>query len=206
MVKTASTMLPLGTVLPDFELEIVQGTNYSRIKGLNSRQKIHSQSFSGKPLLVMVICAHCPFVKHIENGLTSLAKDFQRDVQFLAVSSNSLITHPEDSPQFLAVQANKNEWDFPYLIDSEQTFAKSLKAACTPDFFLFSPSLEGKQRLRYRGQLDGSRPGNNIEVSGEDLRLALNLVVKGEDVFNNQQPSIGCNIKWDPGHEPEWFG
>ena len=127
-------------------------------------------------------------------------------VQFLAISSNSLITHPQDSPEFLVSQANKLGWQFPYLFDSDQKLAKALKAACTPDFYIFWPTAGDGLQLRYRGQMDGSRPGNEIPVSGDDIRLALRSLLKGEDISGNQKPSIGCNIKWHPGMEPEWFG
>jgi len=157
-------------------------------------------------LFLMVICAHCPFVKHVESGITNLFNSFGDDVQFLAISSNSLITHPQDSPELLASQSNKLGWKFPYLLDSEQKLAKDLKAACTPDFYIFWPSIDRDLTLRYRGQMDGSRPGNDVPVSGEDIRLALNSLLKGEVVSGNQKPSIGCNIKWHPGMEPEWFG
>ncbi len=153
----------------------------------------------------MVLCAHCPFVKHIENGITLLGEDYLDRVQILAVSSNSLKTHPQDGPTFLAEQANRNGWTFPYLIDVDQNFAKSLHAACTPDFFIFSESVEGKHYLRYRGQLDGSRPGNHLPVTSEDIRAALDAVLEGKEVFKDQTPSVGCNIKWHPGEEPPWF-
>ena len=123
----------------------------------------------------------------------------------LAISSNSLITHPQDSPRNLALQSQKNGWRFPYLFDREQSFAKSLMAACTPDFFLFAPSESGEQVLKYRGQLDQSRPGNQLAVTGQDLREALEAVLEGREVNPDQKPSIGCNIKWHPGHEPSWF-
>jgi len=154
----------------------------------------------------MVICAHCPFVKHVESGITNLFNSFGDDVQFLAISSNSLKTHPQDGPEFLASQANQLGWKFPYLFDSDQKLAKALKAACTPDFYIFWPSSDGGSTLRYRGQMDGSRPGNEIPVSGDDIRQALRSLLKGEDISANQKPSIGCIIKWHPGMEPEWFG
>jgi len=154
----------------------------------------------------MVICAHCPFVKHVEIGITNLFNSFGDDVQFLAISSNSLITHPQDSPEFLASQANKLGWKFPYLFDSDQKLAKALKAACTPDFYVFWPSVDEDLKLRYRGQMDESRPGNDLPVSGEDIRITLDSLLRGENISADQKPSIGCNIKWHPGMEPEWFG
>ena len=206
MVRTASTMLPLGTQLPNFELEIVSGLNLSSDDPLGGLSNIKSSDLIKKPLFLMVICAHCPFVKHVEIGITNLFNSFGDDVQFLAISSNSLITHPQDSPELLASQANKLGWKFPYLFDSDQKLAKALKAACTPDFFIFWPSSDGDTKLRYRGQMDGSRPGNEIPVSGDDIRTALNSLLNGEDISADQKPSIGCNIKWHPGKEPEWFG
>ncbi len=195
MVRTASTMLPLGTKLPDFELKIVSGLNLSSNDPLGGFSSIKSLDLLEKPLFLMVICAHCPFVKHVESGITNLFESFGDHVQFLAICSNSLITHPQDSPDFLAAQANKLGWKFPYLFDSDQKLAKALKAACTPDFFIFWPCADGGSKLRYRGQMDGSRPGNEIPVSGDDIRLALRSLLKGEDISANQKPSIGCNIK-----------
>ena len=206
MVRTASTMLPLGTQLPAFELGVVSGVNLAPDDSLKGLSHISNFELIKRPLFLMVICAHCPFVKHVESGITNLFNSFGDDVQFLAISSNSLITHPQDSPEFLAAQANKLGWKFPYLFDSDQKLAKALKAACTPDFYIFWPSADGGSTLRYRGQMDGSRPGNQIPVSGDDIRLALTSLLKGEDISANQTPSIGCNIKWHPGMEPEWFG
>jgi len=206
MVRTASTMLPLGTKLPDFELEVVSGVNLALDSSFRGLSHIRSFDLMQKPLFLMVICAHCPFVKHVELGITNLFNSFGEVVQFLAISSNSLITHPQDSPEFLVSQANKLGWQFPYLFDSDQKLAKALKAACTPDFYIFWPTAGDRLQLRYRGQMDGSRPGNEIPVTGDDIRLALNSLLKGEDISADQKPSIGCNIKWHPGKEPEWYG
>ena len=206
MVRTASTMLPLGTKLPDFDLEMVSGLNLSPNDPFVGLSNIRSFDLIQKPLFLMVLCAHCPFVKHVESGITKLFNSFGNDVQFLAISSNSLITHPQDSPSLLASQANKLGWKFPYLFDSDQTLAKALRAACTPDFYIFWPSADGDLTLRYRGQMDGSRPGNDVPLSGEDIRLTLDSLLKGEEISADQKPSIGCNIKWHPGMEPEWFG
>jgi len=206
MVRTTSTMLSLGTQLPDFELEMVSGLNLAPNDPFRGYGNIRSFDLIHKPLFLMVICAHCPFVKHVESGITNLFNSFGDDVQFLAVSSNSVITHPQDSPENLASQANKLGWKFPYLFDSDQKFAKALKAACTPDFYVFWPSVDGKLQLRYRGQMDGSRPGNEVPVSGDDIRLTLDSLLRGENISADQKPSIGCNIKWHPGMEPEWFG
>ncbi|WP_320665078.1 thioredoxin family protein [Prochlorococcus sp. MIT 1223] len=206
MVRTASNMLPLGTRLPAFELPVVEGIELGPFYGKGCRS-INQKMFSLKPILFMLICAHCPFVKHVENGLTNLQEDYGEKIYMIAVSSNSLITHPQDAPVYLSKQANTNGWRFPYLFDQDQLLAKSLMAACTPDFFLFAPSLiNGEHELQYRGQLDGSRPANGIPVTGKDLRQALDKVLNGEPVNVDQNPSIGCNIKWHPGKEPFWFG
>ncbi|HGY5545181.1 MAG: thioredoxin family protein [Prochlorococcus sp.] len=206
MALTPSTMLPLGTPLPSFELDVVSGTNRGIDDSHSPPKKISSSTLPTKPLLLMVLCAHCPFVKHIEAELTRLDQDYRDSVQLLAIASNSLITHPQDGPEQLAAQAKQQSWRFPYLLDPNQSLAKALQAACTPDFFLFAPSPKGQQELRYRGQLDNSRPGNNVAVTGSDLRAALDAVLNGQEVCIDQQASIGCNIKWHPGQEPTWFG
>ncbi len=199
-------MLPLGTPLPTFELAIVPGTNLRGDAQLRTLDFFSDKLLLGKPLLVMVICAHCPFVKHLEEAIAALDKDYGNLVQILAIASNSLITHPQDGPENLAKQAEQHGWRFPYLLDLDQNFAKALRAACTPDFFLFSQIGEGEYQLRYRGQFDSSRPGNDLAINGGDLRTALNAVLLGETVLIDQKPSIGCNIKWHPGNEPPWFG
>ena len=154
----------------------------------------------------MFLCAHCPFVKHIEVGLTDLQRDYWNRVEMVAISSNSLASHPQDAPKYLTEQAHKNGWMFPYLFDQHQSLAKALRAACTPDFFLFSSIGDDcLKKLKYRGQLDGSRPGNDQPVTGKDLRAALDAVLLGQIVSSDQKPSIGCNIKWDSAQEPAWF-
>ena len=194
MALTPSTMLALGTGLPGFDLPKVTGG------------RLNSQSLDDRPVLLMVLCAHCPFVKHVEPELTRLDRDFSDGVQLIGVSSNSLVTHPQDRPEQLADQARRHGWNFPYLLDEQQTLAQALRAACTPEFYLFSPDGEGLQTLRYRGQLDGSRPGNDQPLDGRDLRAALEAVLMGSPVNPDQTASVGCNVKWNPGHEPEWFG
>ena len=194
MALTPSTMLALGTGLPDFELPQVTGGRLNR------------SSLDQRPVLLMVLCAHCPFVKHVEPEITRLDHDFSNAVQLVGVSSNSLITHPQDGPEQLADQARRHGWSFPYLLDEQQTLAQALRAACTPEFYLFSPDGHGLQSLRYRGQLDGSRPGNDQPLDGRDLRIALDAVLTGSPVNPDQTASVGCNVKWNPGHEPEWFG
>ncbi len=191
-------MLPLASPLPEFALPVASGTS--------DRDCIGSQQLLDRPLLLMLLCSHCPFVKHIEDELSRIDRDYSDRVTLLGVASNSWITHPQDGPEALADQAQRNGWRFPYLLDQQQTLAKALRAACTPEFYLFAPDGEGSQTLRYRGQLDGSRPGNGLPVDGHDLRAALEAVLREGDPDLEQQPSIGCNIKWHPGQEPQWFG
>ncbi|TCD57649.1 thioredoxin family protein [Synechococcus sp. BS56D] len=208
MVLTPSTMLPLGSALPAFSLPIATGTG-------PGATHLSSGELPQQPLLLMLLCSHCPFVKHIEAELSRLDLDYGDRVSLVAVASNSWITHPEDGPEALARQAQANGWRFPYGIDQEQTLAKALRAACTPEFYLFSPPVSppdqttvpsaAPQILRYRGQLDGSRPGNGLPVTGSDLRSALQAVLTGGTPSADQQASIGCNIKWHPGQEPPWF-
>ena len=202
MALTPSTMLPLGEVLPAFQLPVVSGS----LIGAAASATISNSELPAQPLLVMLICAHCPFVKHVEPELSRIAEHYSSDVTLLAVSSNSLITHPQDGPEGLRHQAEQRQWRFPYLLDEQQNLAKALKGACTPEFYLFSPDHAGLKTLRYRGQLDGSRPGNDVQLDGRDLRKALDAVLNGQPVSKEQQPSVGCNIKWHPGQEPPWFG
>ena len=202
MALTPSTMLALGSALPAFRLPVVSGG----LSNAAAADVLNSNELPAQPLLVMLICAHCPFVKHVEPELSRLADDYSPAVTLLAVSSNSLSTHPQDGPDGLRHQAEQRQWTFPYLLDEQQSLAKALKGACTPEFYLFSPDGAGLQTLRYRGQLDGSRPGNDLPLDGRDLRLALDAVLNGQPVSEEQQPSVGCNIKWHPGQEPPWFG
>jgi peroxiredoxin len=183
MALTESTMLQLGTTAPDFALtDVVTGKTVRRDDFRDS-----------KALLVMFICAHCPYVKHIEKGLAALGKDYAgKPLGLVAICSNDVTTHPEDSPAGLKQQAATFGFNFPYLYDETQAVARAYKAACTPDFFLF----DGDHRLVYRGQFDSSRPGNGIPVTGKDLRAAIDLVLAGKPVPTDQRPSIGCNIKW----------
>jgi len=193
MSLTPSNMLELGTKAPDFELpDTVSGKTVSL-----------SDVAGGKALLVMFICNHCPFVKHIQDELVNVANDHQdKGLNTVAVSSNNIETHPDDSPEKMKAIAEKHNYPFPYLYDETQEVAKAYKAACTPDFFLFSGDLE----LVYRGQLDDSRPENGKPVNGKDLRAAIDQVLAGKEVTVEQRPSTGCNIKWKPGNEPAYFG
>ena len=183
MALTESTMLELGTVAPDFALT-------DAITG----KTIHRDDFRGqKALLVLFICAHCPYVKHIEKSLGELSADYDgKPLGIVAISSNDATTHPADSPAGLKQQAETFGFVFPYLYDETQSVARSYDAACTPDFYLFGEEF----RLVYRGQFDASRPGNGIPVTGQDLRAAIDLVLAGKPVPASQSPSIGCNIKW----------
>ena len=198
MVLTPSTMLPLGSALPAFQLPVAPGTG-------EGDRSVDSQALDQRPLLLILLCSHCPFVKHIEAELSRIDSDYGERVSLMGVASNSWITHPQDKPEALAEQAQRHGWRFPYLLDQDQSLAKALQAACTPEFYLFAPD-SGSQTLRYRGQLDGSRPGNNMPVDGADLRAALDAVLQGQAPPLEQQASIGCNIKWHPGQEPQWFG
>jgi peroxiredoxin len=183
MAPTESTMLELGTIAPDFMLtDVVSG------------ETVRRDDFRGKQaLLVMFICAHCPYVKHIEKSLGDLSADYEdKPLAIVAISSNDVKTHPADGPEGLRQQAHDNDFDFPYLYDESQYVAHAYKAACTPDPYLFDADF----RLVYRGQYDDSRPGNGIPVTGKDLRAAIDLVLAGKPVPTEQKPSIGCNIKW----------
>ena len=194
MALTPSTMLPLETVLPAFSLPTAKGS------------QLASNDLDERPILLMVICSHCPFVKHIEPELTRLEQDFGEAIQMVGISSNSLITHPQDGADQLADQATRHGWRFPYLMDQEQTLAKALQAACTPEFYLFAQTNSHPHSLRYRGQLDRSRPGNDQPLNGADLRQAINAVLNDQPVNPQQIASVGCNVKWHPGQEPSWFG
>ena len=193
MVLTPSTMLPLGTPLPAFELAQVWGANGAVGAGEHGATW-SSTSLSAQPVLVLFLCAHCPFVKHIEPELSRLETDFGSQVQIVAISSNSTITHPQDGPEGLREQAARNGWRFSYLFDESQAVARTFHAACTPDLYLF----DAAHQLAYRGQLDGSRPGNDQPLDGRDLRAAMAALLSGQPISADQQPSIGCNIKWHP--------
>lgn len=194
MALTPSTMLPLETALPVFSLPTATGGHLA------------SSELDDRPVLLMVICSHCPFVKHIEAELTRLEQDHGKTIQMVALSSNSLITHPQDGADQLADQAERHGWRFPYLMDQEQTLAKALQAACTPEFYLFAQTSSEGHTLRYRGQLDRSRPGNDQPLNGADLRHAIDAVLSDQPVNPQQIASVGCNVKWHPGQEPAWFG
>jgi peroxiredoxin len=188
-VATPSTMLPLGTSAPDFELLDVTAD------GLVSRD-----DFADRPaLLVLFICNHCPYVLHVIDEIASLGREYGgRGVAVVAISSNDVGSHPQDGPEPMAVFASERGFTFPYLYDETQSVAQAYHAACTPDLFLFDAS----RQLVYRGQLDGSRPSNDIPVDGRDLRAALDTTLAGGPISEPQLPSLGCNIKWKRGNEP----
>jgi peroxiredoxin len=190
MALTPSTMLPLGTTAPAFRLPATDGSMVSL------------EDFTeAKALLVIFMCNHCPFVKHIRQELARLGRDYQqKGVAVVGISANDAKTHPDDSPKAMAVEKETAGYTFPYLYDETQEVAKAYKAACTPDFYVFDRS----RALAYRGQLDASRPGNPIPVTGKDLRAALDAVLAGQPVDPDQRPSIGCNIKWKAGNEPDY--
>jgi peroxiredoxin len=192
MARTPSTMLPLGTQAPDFSLPNVDG-------GM-----VLLADFKGAPaLLVAFICNHCPFVKHVADGLAEVAREYQaKGAAVVAINSNDARNYPADSPEQMVHEAENRGYTFPYLYDEDQSVAKAYRAACTPDFYVFDKD----QKLVYRGQMDSSRPDSGIPVTGKDLRAALDAVLAGKPVPADQKPSIGCNIKWIAGNEPEYFG
>ncbi len=183
MARTPSNMIPLGTIAPDFTLpDTVSGKTVSL-------QELKSD----KATLIMFICNHCPFVKHVDEQLVALAKDYQaKGVSFIAISSNDAENYPQDGPELMKEEATKLGYSFPYLYDKSQEVAKAYDAACTPDFYVFDKDL----KCAYRGQLDSSRPGNGLPVTGNDLRAALDEILDNREVSAPQIPSIGCNIKW----------
>lgn len=193
MALTSSTMLEIGTKAPDFQLpDVVTG------------QTISLATFAGKKaLLVMFICRHCPYVKHVQQELARIGQAYvSQNVGIVAISANDADKHPDDAPDRLQAMAEELGFTFPLCYDETQKVAKSYTAACTPDLFVFDDS----RQLVYRGQLDDSRPGNDIPISGQDLRAALNAVLINQPVNPEQKPSIGCNIKWKPGNEPTYYG
>ena len=192
MARTASTMMALGTSAPDFILPDVRtGTLVRR------------GDFAGKPMVVAFICNHCPYVKHIRSVFAQVAADYLgRGMAIVAISSNDAVAYPADGPQAMAQEAQDAGYRFPYLYDESQAVAKAYRAACTPDFFLF----DAQHRLVYRGQFDGSRPKETapVPVTGADLRAAMDAVLAGRQPIAEQKPSIGCNIKWKSGQEPDY--
>ena len=191
MVRTASTMLPLGTKAPEFSLPDTDGNSVAL-----------SDLADKKGLLVIFMCNHCPFVKHVAAQLKTLADDYlSQELAIVGISSNDAEKYPDDSPSAMATEKQQRGYNFPYLYDEDQSVAQAYAAACTPDFYLFDASM----KLVYRGQLDASRPDSGIPVTGEDLRAAIDAVLAGQSPSEQQTPSIGCNIKWKAGNEPQYF-
>lgn len=192
MVLTPSTMLQLGTKAPEL-----------RLPDAISGEIISLASFADKKaLLLMFICCHCPFVKHIEQEIARIGQDYQeQSLGIIAISANDISKYPDDSPENIKLMAQRLRFNFPFCYDETQKVAKSYTAACTPDFFLYNSSRE----LVYRGQLDDSRPSNQIPVTGKDLRQAIDYLLADQLIDFPQKPSIGCNIKWKSGNEPQYF-
>lgn len=191
MALTPSTMLPLGTAAPDFKLPDTNGKTVSLA------------NFKNAPaLLVLFICNHCPYVKHIRTGLAQLARDYApKGVAIVGISSNDVENYPDDSPARMKEEVKSAGYIFPYLYDESQAVAQAYRAACTPDIYLFDKN----QKLVYRGQMDDSRPSNGVPVTGKDLRAALDAVLASQPVSPGQKASMGCNIKWKAGNEPDYF-
>lgn len=193
MARTASTMLSLGTIAPDFHLtDVVSG------------QAISLSTFAEQTALLVIFASpHCPFVKHVQGELARLGQDYvPQGLGIVAISANDPVLYPDDAPEKIKAFAQDQALNFPFAFDESQEVAKAYQAACTPDFFLF----DRDRKLVYRGQLDDSRPGNAIPVTGKDLRAAIDSVLAGAEVNPDQSPSIGCNIKWRPGNEPAYYG
>ncbi|MBI1390336.1 MAG: redoxin domain-containing protein [bacterium] len=191
MVLKESTMLPIGTLMPDFSLQDTDGTPVS------------AGDFLDAPVIVIAfICNHCPYVKHVRHEFKQLAEDYQKKgVAFIAINSNNIETHPDDSPEMMAEEKKAIGYTFPYLFDETQEVAKAFRAACTPDFFVF----DREQKLFYRGQMDDSRPNSGKPATGAELRAAIEAALAGNKPPETQKPSAGCNIKWKPGAEPDYF-
>jgi peroxiredoxin len=185
-----STMIALGTQAPEFSL-------HNAVDG----RKIARDQYAGQPLLVMFICNHCPYVVHVRSELGRLARDYgPKGLAMVAINSNSTQSHPEDGPENMKKLALSEGWPFPFLFDETQQVARSYHAVCTPEFYLFDRT----HTLRYRGQLDDSRPGSEIPVTGKFLRAAIDAVLAGTPVNDDQKPSVGCSIKWRSGNEPDY--
>lgn len=192
MSLTPSTMLPLGTKAIDFNLKDVVSGNQTGLKNFEGK----------KALLVMFICKHCPYVKHVQSEIARIGKDYaNKPLGIIAISANDISAYPEDRPEGMKEQAEELGFAFPYCFDKTQETAKAYTAVCTPDFFLF----DRERKLIYRGQLDGSRPGNNVFLTGGDLRAAIDAVLEDKPISFVQKPSTGCSIKWKPGNEPSYL-
>ena len=182
MARTPSNMVNLGTLAPSFKL----------LNTINNEPVNSVNFFNKNGTIIMFICNHCPFVIHVLDEIVSITKKYEKEISFIAISSNDIVNYPEDSPELMKKLAEEKKFNFPYLFDETQEVAKKYDAACTPDFFIYNSD----KQLVYRGQLDNSRPGNDVPVTGHDLRKAIDSLIKGEEIDKNQKPSIGCNIKW----------
>ena len=192
MVLTPSSMLPLGTKAPDFSLVNVDGRTVSL-----------GDLADAPALLVIFMCNHCPYVKHLADAIAGFASEYMaKGLAVVGINSNDVANYPADSPEQMVAEAETRGYRFPYLYDETQEVAQAYRAACTPDFYLF----DGDRKLVYRGQFDASRPDSGIPITGEDLRSAADAVLAGRQPPAEQRPSIGCNIKWKPGNEPDYFG
>jgi peroxiredoxin len=191
MSAVPSTMLPLGTELPEF-----------RLRNAADGRTVSPADYRDNPaVLVMFICNHCPYVQHVKREIGRVAADYApRGVAIVAISSNDIAAYPDDAPDRMRALARAEGWQFPYLYDEAQTVARAFHAACTPEFYLFDKA----RKLVYRGQMDGSRPKNGVPVTGEDLRAALDALLAGKPIASQQTPSVGCTIKWKPGNEPAY--
>jgi len=206
MARTPSKMLPLGTPAPPFHLPDTDGWSApaggrpAPVEAPAGVRWVRLEDFQdARGLVVFFLCNHCPFVKHIQAGITAFARDYlPRGMAIVAISSNDVDRYPDDSPWAMAIEKANAGYPFPYLFDAEQEVALAYQAACTPDLYLF----DGDRKLVYRGQFDGSRPGNDIPVTGSDLRAAADALLAGVPISESQQPSIGCNIKWKAGKDP----
>ncbi|ADJ28879.1 thioredoxin family protein [Nitrosococcus watsonii] len=193
MARTESIMLDLGTQAPDFQL----------LEPATGRTVSLADFKGASGLLIIFMCNHCPYVKHISTALSQFAREYQpKGLAIAGISVNDVENYPDDSPEKMAEEVEAQGYIFPYLYDETQEIAKAYKAACTPDFFLFDKN----HKLVYRGQFDASRPGNDAPIAGEDLRAAADAVLAGQPISGEQRPSMGCNIKWKPGNEPDYFG
>jgi thiol-disulfide isomerase/thioredoxin len=193
MVAVNSTMLPLGTAVPAIDLPDASGR----------RWRLEDEAPASPALLVAFVCNHCPYVRHLGPAIGDAAGRWQAlGVVVVAVNANDAGAYPDDAPDAMLTTAAEWGWDFPYLVDADQTAAHAFRAACTPDFYLF----DADRRLAYRGRFDGSTPGNDVPVTGDELDAAVRAVLDGTVPSEDQVPSIGCNIKWRPGNEPDWFG
>lgn len=193
MARTPSTMVPLGSQAPDFSL----------INARDGRTVTRDEALGAAGLLVMFLCNHCPFVKHVRSALAAFGRDYApRGLGIVAVSSNDVSAYPADAPELMKLEADEAGYGFPYLFDETQNVAKAYEAACTPDFFLYDRDL----RLIYRGQFDETRPSGGKPATGRDLRAAADALLAGRPPVDEQIASIGCNVKWKPGNEPPWFG